>query len=78
MSATNDVTGDALVTKKTNDAYRDGWDRIFGKKKPHETGTDVPPDLRTVDTRVRGCSVYYGSGRDLNDLPCVCGCPDRS
>jgi hypothetical protein len=29
--ARNDVTGDALITKGANDAYRSGWDRIFGK-----------------------------------------------
>jgi hypothetical protein len=29
----NDITGDSLVSKTANQAYRDGWDRIFGKKK---------------------------------------------
>lgn len=33
MSSTNDITGDYLVNKATTDAYRDGYDRIFGKKK---------------------------------------------
>lgn len=32
MAAKNDITGDALVTKTATEAYRDGWDRIFGKK----------------------------------------------
>lgn len=32
MSTTNDVTGDALVSKPTTDAYAQGWDRIFGRK----------------------------------------------
>lgn len=32
-SAFNDVTGDTLQNKQTNDNYRDGWDRIFGNKK---------------------------------------------
>lgn len=32
MTARNDITGDAIQTKGSNDAYRDGWDRIFGKK----------------------------------------------
>lgn len=32
MSSTNDVTGDYLVNKKTTDAYRDNYDKIFGKK----------------------------------------------
>jgi hypothetical protein len=28
----NDITGDALVSKSATESYRDGWDRIFGKK----------------------------------------------
>lgn len=33
MTTKNDITGDTLVSKDTNDAYREGWDRIFGKKE---------------------------------------------
>lgn len=33
MAARNDVTGDNITTKSPSDAYRDNWDRIFGKKK---------------------------------------------
>lgn len=32
-TAHNDITGDLLKTKGSNDAYRDGWDRIFGPKR---------------------------------------------
>lgn len=32
MSSKNDITGDALKTKTTTDAYREGYDAIFGKK----------------------------------------------
>ena len=33
-SAKNDVTGDSIRTKASNhNAYGDGWERIFGKKK---------------------------------------------
>lgn len=32
MTARNDITGDMIQTKGSTDAYRDGWDRIFGKK----------------------------------------------
>ncbi len=32
MTATNDVTGDKLVST-TSDAYRDNYDSIFGKDK---------------------------------------------
>jgi hypothetical protein len=34
MSSINEITGDKIQTKGvTTDAYRDSWDRIFGKKK---------------------------------------------
>ena len=32
MKNKNDITGDKLVTKTATDAYRDGWDAIFGEK----------------------------------------------
>jgi len=27
--AINDITGDSIRTKKTSDAYRDNWEKIF-------------------------------------------------
>lgn len=32
MATTNPITGDKLITKSTNDNYRDNYDRIFGKR----------------------------------------------
>lgn len=43
MRTKNEITGDALVTKPASDAYRDGWDRIFGKKK--EVEAEVVPEF---------------------------------
>lgn len=43
MAAKNDVTGDALVTKNSNNSYRSGWDRIFGNK-PEPVRSVVQPD----------------------------------
>lgn len=40
MTSKNDITGDKLATKPASDAYRDNWDRIFGKK----TTTEVSPE----------------------------------
>lgn len=34
MTAKNDITGDALKTRAPSKAYSEGWDRIFGNKKP--------------------------------------------
>jgi hypothetical protein len=33
MVARNDITGDSIQTKGVTDAYRDNYDKIFGKKK---------------------------------------------
>lgn len=37
----NDVTGDSLTTKTTTDAYRDNWDRIFGKKNKEQSDEEL-------------------------------------
>ena len=49
--STNDVTGDKLITKQSTDAYRDGWDRIFGKKPqpPVANPPDEPADEPTCN-----------------------------
>lgn len=36
MTSSNDITGDYLVNKKTNDAYRSNYDAIFRKAKQPE------------------------------------------
>lgn len=33
MASHNDITGDALVSKRSNENYRNNYDLIFGKKK---------------------------------------------
>lgn len=42
MIAKNDITGDKLATKGTTDAYRDNYDRIFGKNK--QLTADIGPE----------------------------------
>lgn len=47
FTATNDVTGALIKTKADNqDAFAEGWERIFGKKKKEEDvdGEDKPQD----------------------------------
>ena len=34
MTSRNPITGDELKTKPSTEKYREGWDKIFGKKKP--------------------------------------------
>lgn len=44
MTSKNDITGDKLATKPSSEAYRDNWDRIFGKKPPAEVSPDTLED----------------------------------
>ena len=32
LTATNDITGDRLISKRNSDKFKDNFDRIFGKK----------------------------------------------
>lgn len=52
MTARNDITGDAIQTKGSNDAYRSGWDRIFNQKEPaaeaHATEPPVHAKIEVV------------------------------
>jgi len=41
MSSFNDITGQQMKTKAATDQYRDGWDKIFGKKKAEQPPVDV-------------------------------------
>ena len=46
MTSRNDITGDSLTSKPSNDAFRDGWDRIFGKKAEEKP---VEPETKTEE-----------------------------
>jgi hypothetical protein len=56
MTARNDITGDLIASRGANEAYRDGWDRIFSKKtvkeepKPEET-KDIERERLTTEWR---------------------------
>jgi hypothetical protein len=43
--AINDITGDKLITKTASTAYRDGWDRIFGRKEVQPEPVKVKPPV---------------------------------
>lgn len=43
--AKNEHTGDSLRSKETNDNYREGWDRIFGKNTtPTPQSVELPKE----------------------------------
>lgn len=55
MATKNDITGDALITKVSNENYRNNYDLIFGKKdqKKESDGRSqehIPADLGEVST----------------------------
>lgn len=41
MTAKNDVTGDKIISRVSNDKYNEGWDRIFGKKNKKKKPIDT-------------------------------------
>jgi len=53
MTSRNDITGDELKSKTNNDKYRDGWDRIFGKKKEEPVHPDLKDDDKKDEAPVR-------------------------
>ena len=62
MAGHNEITGDALVSKRNNDNYRDNYDRIFGKKK------NVPQPKAAGDSEEVAMSELRQSRRH-----CMCG-----
>jgi len=41
---TNNITGDVIKTKPANDAFLEGWERIFGKVTDNKTPEDMVND----------------------------------
>jgi hypothetical protein len=73
MPTTNDITGDSLVSKKSNENYRDGWDRIFGKKAPEAKLPTKGPDENVC----ADCGKWKGAHAILPGQPTdsLCFCP---
>jgi len=57
MASYNDITGNCLVTKPATEAYRSGYDAIFGKKKvevpaaPIEATTEEDEAWQAIDAQ---------------------------
>jgi hypothetical protein len=45
----NDITGDKIATDVPSDAYRENWDRIFGKKPIPTTIADMVEQEKDKD-----------------------------
>lgn len=46
----NDITGDTLISKPSNDNYRNEHDRIFGKKREPERALTMEGFIKMKDT----------------------------
>lgn len=57
-SSQNPITGDWIATKASTKAYRDGYDRIFGKKK-EQSPPSVEPTHGRVDQAIKKLWEYY-------------------
>ena len=49
MTAKNDITGDSIKSRNSNKAYRDNWDKIFGKKNKKVENIEGSSSGRIVD-----------------------------
>ena len=68
----NPITGDHMITKASNETYRNGWDRIFGEKKAQkEPNTDLnvgSSDLN-VGSKEASPDVQEQSNQTCEDSP---------
>ena len=51
ISATNDITGDRLISRGNSDKFKDNFDRIFGKREAL-----ISPPIRFKDATKLGLS----------------------
>jgi hypothetical protein len=67
MPSTNEITGDALVSKSASDAYRSNWDLIFGKKPEVKPEVVVEKPTKFLIISNKGyCSICKDELRSYN------------
>lgn len=70
MATRNDVTGDAIVSRPSNNKYADGWELAFGKKnKPAEEATGKPYDPTSITEDFIFPHPGTGQGSKVETLP---------
>lgn len=71
-SSTNEITGDNLVSKSSNqDAYAEGWDRIFNKKEESKSYSQPIILSNKIQCNKCGDIIESLSGHDFKY--CSCG-----
>lgn len=67
----NEITGDSLVSKKSSDAYREGYDRIFGKKvKEYKLSDSI---ILRNSAKCLSCGDTIESTHRHDYVTCSCG-----
>jgi len=66
----NDITGDEIVTGAVTEAYRSGWDRIFGSK----IDSDRTDHGNSIKRDYQGDSGGFHSRTISSDEASGCGC----
>jgi len=62
MATKNDITGDALVSKRSNENYRDNYDRIFKKEEPMQpeaVAEDVTKERPTRILYIKDPTIFH-------------------
>ena len=56
MAAINDITGDAIQTRQSNENYRNNYDLIFGNKKStKESNAEISAENNCDDNVSENC-----------------------
>lgn len=67
MATTNDITGDALISKINNKAFEDNFDRIFRKKPELEQEPEYSEDWSDrIEVIGQNGNIGYKTNEDEN------------
>ena len=62
MATTNDITGDALISRKLTKEGENNWDKIFGvKKKEKYIPPPLPDDMYELEQKLDDIQKTNGS-----------------
>jgi len=69
-SSQNPITGDHIITKASSKAYRNGYDRIFGKKREQNPpNTEDSEVFETTEELYKSWGYYDWTKEDSLDAP---------
>lgn len=71
MVAKNDITGDNIQSKNTNDAYRNNYDAIFRKDNTDTNKNNYQDILSTEDCVIDALEEYKRQAQELWNDSCT-------